>query len=109
LSLAECTQEEKTFNFYKMHVPLLWRRNIRLIKGKVPDKSVAMLISSCDVLLIPQVDTLNSGNVALEFTFGKVVLGPNIGVIGEELTKLGNPTFEPSNMDSLKGAVVKNK
>jgi hypothetical protein len=96
---------KRTLNYYRMRIPLHRRQNVRLIKGKVPDESVASLISSCDALLIPRVDTLNSGNVALGFTFGKVVLGPNIGVIGEELTKLGNPTFDPSNYSSLKRAV----
>jgi beta-1,4-mannosyltransferase len=97
---------KKTLNYYKMRIPLHLRHNIRLVKGRIPDGSVAGLISSCDALLIPRIDTLNSGNVALGFTFGKVVLGPNIGVIGEELAKLGNPTFEPSNYASLKSAVA---
>lgn len=98
---------KKTLSYYKMNIPLYRRKNIRLVKGKIPDESVATMISSCDVLLIPRVDTLNSGNVALGFTFGKVVLGPNIGVIGEELEKLGNPTFDPSNRGTLESAVSK--
>lgn len=96
---------KRTLNYYRMRIPLHRRQNLLLIKGKVPDESVASLVLSCDALLIPRVDTLNSGNVALGFTFGKVVLGPNIGVIGEELNKLGNPTFDPSNYASLKSAV----
>lgn len=97
---------KKTLNYYKMHLPLHLRRNIQLVKGKVPDDAVSSLVSSCDAVFIPRVDTLNSGNVALGFTFGKVVLGPSIGVIGEELMKLGNPTFDPSDEESLKDAIA---
>ncbi|MEX2475918.1 hypothetical protein [Marinobacter sp.] len=95
----------KKFRYYRMQLPLRWRRNIQLIPGKIPDDQVATVVSDCDALLIPRVDTLNSGNVALGFTFGKVVIGPDIGVIGEELKRLGNPVFTPFKRSTFKAAV----
>ncbi len=97
----------RKLRYYQMQVPLFVRRNVRLISGKIPDERVAAIVSDCDALLIPRVDTLNSGNVALGFTFGKVVVGPDIGVIGEELKRRGNPVFDPSaDSASLNGAVM---
>ncbi len=59
-----------------------------------------------DVLFIPIIKSLNSGNVALGNTFGKVVVGPNYGVIGEELEKLGNPVFDVDQIEkTLKKAI----
>ncbi len=96
----------RRLRYYQMQVPLFVRRNIRLISGKIPDERVAAIVSDSDALLIPRVDTLNSGNVALGFTFGKVVVGPDIGVIGEELKRRGNPVFDPADLASLKNAVI---
>lgn len=84
----------------------LWsRRNAHLIEAFAPDDEVSAMLAQADALLIPRIGNLNSGNVALAFTFGRVAIGPNSGVIGEELSKLGNPTFDPSNPRSLKTAI----
>ncbi|MGM0767450.1 MAG: hypothetical protein ACQEV6_05460 [Pseudomonadota bacterium] len=96
----------RKLKYYQMKMPLFARRNIRLISGKIPDERVAAVVSESDALLIPRVDTLNSGNVALGFTFGKIVLGPDIGVIGEELKRRGNPVFDPADKTSIKAAVL---
>lgn len=99
----------RKLRFYKMQLPLFVRRNVRVLPGKVPDEHVASMVSISDALLIPRVDTLNSGNVALGFTFGKVVVGPDIGVIGEELKRCGNPVFNPADRGSLQSAVTNAK
>jgi glycosyltransferase involved in cell wall biosynthesis len=83
----------------KWHICL--RRNILHINAYIPDCQVQYYLHACDVMVIPRIASLNSGNVALGFTFGKVVVGPNDGVIGEMLRENGNPVFDPGNIESL--------
>ena len=54
-------------------------------------------ISASNVIFIQRKDILNSGNVPLAFLFRKVVVGPNVGNIGELLNATGNPAFCPDN------------
>jgi hypothetical protein len=58
-------------------------------------------------VLIPRHEALNSGNVFLGFTFGKPVVGPDIGNIGEVLTLTGNPTFDPKCPRTVVDALAK--
>jgi len=67
----------------------------------IPSSEIPLYLSASDILLIPRKRGLNSGNVALGFTFGKVVVGPSLGNIGEVLRATGNPVFDPDNPDSL--------
>ena len=43
----------------------------------------------------------------MAFMMGKVVVGPNVGNVGRILCETGNPTFVPSDMDSVIEAVEK--
>ncbi len=63
--------------------------------GFVPRELVQVYLRASDVVLVPRVGpaSLNSGVVPLALTFGRVVVGPNQGVIGETLLSTGNPTF----------------
>lgn len=83
----------------------LWGRTllrpVQLLSGFIPHEKIPGLMSASDMLVIPRKHALNSGNVALGFTFGKVVVGPNIGVIGETLQATGNPTYEPDRPDTM--------
>lgn len=69
-----------------------------------PD-DVQFYMNAADLLFIPRIQTLNSGNVALGFTYGKVVIGPDYGVIGEVLRQTGNPVFNPSDLKSVATAI----
>jgi glycosyltransferase involved in cell wall biosynthesis len=39
--------------------------------------------------------------MALGFTFGRVVVGPDVGVVGEILRATGNPVYDPRRPNSL--------
>ena len=65
------------------------------------DDCLQYFLNAADVLLIPRLRVLNSGNVALGFTFGRVVVGPNTGVVGEVLEETGNPVFDPDTPGSV--------
>jgi hypothetical protein len=71
----------------------------------VPDNMVATYLAAADAVIIPRTQTLNSGNVALGFTFGRVVAGPNEGVVGEVLRETGNPTFDANAPASVGSAL----
>jgi glycosyltransferase involved in cell wall biosynthesis len=70
-------------------------RRIRVMTGFVANDEVQRYLRAADILVIPRIRALNSGNAALGFTFGTVVVGPQHGVIGKTLRQTGNPTFDP--------------
>lgn len=63
-------------------------------------EDLSLRISAADIVMVPRVDILNSGLVFLGLTFGKVVVGPAVGNIKEQLEELNFPVFNP---DSIKG------
>lgn len=74
--------------------------------GRIPHPQMALYLSTADAMVIPRGRVLNSGNVALGFTYGLVVVGPDSGNVGEVLKSFDNPTFHP-DMDesSLQSAI----
>ena len=48
---------------------------------------------------------LNSGNITLGMTFGKVVVGPDAWDVGELLRETGNPVFDPDRPKTAAAAV----
>lgn len=78
---------------------------IRTVEKVISPEEVQVYLKSADLLFIPRYNTLNSGNVALGFTFGKVVVGPDYGVIGETLKLTGNPVFDPYHLHSVSEAI----
>lgn len=83
--------------------------NYRLDWNIVPSEEIQLYMNSADVVILPRLKNLNSGVLILAFTFGKVVVGTNFGVIGEILNETGNPTFDPNNINSVINAVLKGK
>lgn len=67
----------------------------------IPDREVQYYLNAADMLVIPRLEALNSGNVALGFSFGRVVVGPDVGVVGEILRATGNPVYDPSRSNTL--------
>lgn len=82
---------------YLLGLPLWLSPSVLLKEGVIPSEEVQNFLNAADILIIPRLDVLNSGNLALGFTFGRVVVGPNRGVVGEILQATRNPTFEPNN------------
>ena len=73
--------------------------------GFIKEEDAQNYRNAADVLLIPRIDELNSGNITLGFTFGLVVLGRNGGDIGEILKETKNPVFDPADDKSIKIAL----
>lgn len=81
------------------------KNRFRTVERVIPPDDVQIYLNASDLLIIPRFNTLNSGNVALGFTFGKVVIGPDYGVIGETLKETGNPVFDASRVDDVAKAI----
>lgn len=85
---------------------LRWRYHIITYdKNWVGHESLTKYMNRSCISFIPRVINLNSGNLTLGFLFGNVVVGPNIGNIGEILRSTGNPIYNPRDKESLKLAI----
>jgi hypothetical protein len=82
-------------------------KSFRTNLGFVEEADAQYYLNAADILLIPRIDELNSGNITLGCTFGIVVLGRDGGDIGEILSETGNPVFNPMDKASVQSAVVK--
>lgn len=87
--------------FQEKHLPPQYIFNY----GKLSSKDLSLSVSAADVVLVPRIDLLNSGIVFLGLTFGKVVVGPAIGNIGEQLKEINFPVFNPKSMYSVTEAL----
>ena len=96
----------RRLKFYSTRAPFWLRRNLKLYDQVLSDAEMEQFVVASDVVLIPRIQALNSGNVALAYTFGKVAVGPAVGVIGDELAGLGNPTFVPGDSASICRAIA---
>jgi hypothetical protein len=93
-----------------------WLRNLRRAYNRmnpklffgydfVSEADTQVYLNSADVLFIPRLWVLNSGNVTLGMTFGRVVVGPDSWDVGEILAENGNPVFDPDNPETASSAV----
>lgn len=64
-------------------------------------ENLSLMMSASDVVLIPRINTLNSGNVFLGLSYKKIVVGPKIGNIKEVLEDFGLPVFDLENTESI--------
>jgi glycosyltransferase involved in cell wall biosynthesis len=71
----------------------------------VPEEDTQVYLNAADILFIPRLRVLNSGNVTLGMTFGRVVVGPDSLDVGEILRAAGNPVFDPDTPASAAAAV----
>ncbi|MEQ9168470.1 MAG: hypothetical protein RLO12_19585, partial [Fulvivirga sp.] len=62
-------------------------------KENITDDKIQYFFKACDIVLIPRIDSLNSGVAFLGFSFARPVIGPDIGNIGGLLKKMDNPIF----------------
>lgn len=95
-----------TLNEFIQHLRCRFKyRNIIITRGFVSDKDLPYYYAASDIALIHRKEILNSGNLPMAFYMGKVVVGPNVGNVGEILRDTGNPTFDIHDNDSLEGVL----
>ena len=61
----------------------------------IPQEELELRLAAADIVLIPRINTLNSGNVFLGLSFNKKLVGPECGNIKEQLREQNLPTFNP--------------
>lgn len=103
--------QDKNRNRIKKTTDAIYRRLLclskkyRLNNQFTKDDQVQYYMNAADVLVISRIDQLNSGNLYLGLTFGKVVVGPAIGNIAETIQATGNILFNPDEQGTLKKAL----
>lgn len=80
-------------------------QNIWLNYNSMSARELGKRLSAADVVIIPRVTTLNSGVFYLAMTFKKIVVGPNVGNLGELLTEFGLPKFNPYDINEISSAI----
>ena len=82
-------------------------KGIKFCNDVIPDDLMQCYFCATDVVLIQRLDILNSGNLPMAFHAGKVVVGPDVGNVGEILRETGNFTFDPHDISSGVSALQK--
>jgi len=105
-----------SFLSLKPYKKLLQSKAKQLIEKKIiwgqkfiEENHIQYYFNAADILIIPRIDTLNSGNIPLGFSFKKVVVGPLSGNIGSILDETSNPTFDPTSINSIIDAMIVGK
>lgn len=72
----------------------------------IDERTTELYFAASDLVLIQRPVILNSGNLPMAFSAGKVVVGPNVGNIGAILKETKNPTFNPNDLNSAVNAIM---
>lgn len=95
---------------YYVFMPLI-NRALKLRAGAndelVDNCDLPYYMAASDVIFIQRKEALNSNTIPLAFLYHKVVVGPNVGNIGELLRTTGNPTFDPDDTADIQFALEK--
>ncbi len=69
------------------------------------EEKLSLMISACDLLIIPRTNILNSGTFFLGLSFEKIMVGPDVGNISEHLKQFNFPVFRPRSRTSMQKAI----
>ena len=72
----------------------------------ISDEMMQIYFCAADLVLIQRPNILNSGNLPMGFAAGKVVVGPDVGNVGEILKCTGNPVYNPTDVMNLYESVI---
>lgn len=78
---------------------------IKKCSNLVPDEELPYYYAAADICLIQRKDILNSGNLPMALLMGNVVVGPNVGNVGQILLETGNYSFNPESPESILDSV----
>jgi len=98
-----------TTNVFQRVRKKIWEKRGRLIwcLKKIQDDEVQRFLKACDVVVLGHTAGLNSGVAILGMTFGRVVVGPDLGCIGEVLRSGQNVVYDPASPTGLVRAMEK--
>lgn len=72
----------------------------------VSDEILPYYYGAADIVFIPRLKILNSGNALMPMLFGKVVVGPDCGNVGPLLRQWNYPVFSVEDVESI-GSIVR--
>ncbi|MDQ3493213.1 MAG: glycosyltransferase [Chloroflexota bacterium] len=78
---------------------------VTLDLGFVPDDDLQMYLNAADVITLPYREIFTSGSVLLAMSFGRAVIAPRRGCIGETLDQAGALLYEADDLRGLAGAL----
>lgn len=70
-------------------------------KGFVEESLIPYYLTACDIVFIQRKEILNSGNLPLAYSAGRIVVGPQKGNVGDILLSCGNPCFNPDSIPDV--------
>lgn len=85
---------------------LLYKRLGIKYSGFLTNEELHVWLYASDIVFIQRKEILNSGNLPLAYSAGKIVVGPDLGNVGEILKETDNFTFNPNDRESVKQAVL---
>lgn len=74
-------------------------------RGFISHRDVARYFAASDVVFIPRLGGLNSGNIPMAFLFRKPVVGPDGGNIGTWIRSTGNLFYKAGDSSSARDAL----
>ena len=95
------------WNWLKIKTKELLRPGLHIYGWYISDEMLPFFYAASDVSLIQRKKILNSGSLPMGFFMSKVVVGPDVGNVGELLKETGNPTFSIDSFNSLINALEK--
>jgi hypothetical protein len=82
-------------------------KKFKVFNSFVSNDNIQTYLNAADVLIVPRIESLNSGLVYLGLSFGKILIAPAIGNITEIIEQTNNLLFDPLNNKSLVSAMEK--
>jgi glycosyltransferase involved in cell wall biosynthesis len=73
----------------------------------VPDDEVQLYMNACDAVVLPYRSVLTSGAALLAMSFGRAVIAPRLGCVGELLAGGGGILYDPGSSRALTDALRK--
>lgn len=92
--------------YSKLIKKLFYRKPTYMFNEKfLSEEELSLFMAAADIVLLPRIKILNSGNFFLGLTFQKIIVGPAVGNLTEMLELFKLPYFNPQNKDSIDGAL----
>lgn len=102
-----CKRLSAEINKYFVLASVRRNKNVIFRPGFISNDEMASLLSASDLVLIPRRKVMNSGNLPLGYSFGKIVVGPDVGNVGDILSNTGNIVFDPySNFECIADKII---
>ena len=81
-------------------------KGIKFGQHRLSNDEIKYYLNASNVVISPRISALNSGVVFMALSFGKIIMGPNVGNIPELLNQLKNPIFIPRIKASVSRALL---